>query len=72
MINYTGLQKRGGPDSKTKILFSKVFRRAESKNDISFGPSHPVLAHRGVIIPNFNRKWQKIAKKNLELTENSR
>ena len=43
-IDYTGLQNRGGSVQKIRVLFSKVFRRAESKNGIRFGPTRHVFS----------------------------
>ena len=43
-MDYTGLQNRRGSVQKIRILFSKVFRRAESKNGIRFGPTRHVFS----------------------------
>ena len=70
--DYTGLQNRGGPVQKIRLLFSKVFRCPEFKNDIRFGPTRHNFSLRGVEIPEYNRKCQNLRKNNLDLTENGR
>ena len=52
--------------------FFKVFRRAESKTAISFGPTRHNFSLWGVEILQNNRKCQNLGKMNLELTENAR
>lgn len=41
--DYTGLQNKGGQTSENTLLFPKVFRYAESENDIHFGPTRHVF-----------------------------
>ena len=41
--DYTGLQNKGGQTSENTLLFPKVFRYAESENDIHFGHTRHVF-----------------------------
>ena len=63
----------GGLTSKTTLLFSKVFRRAESKNDISFGPTRHVISQIEKIIFSKNSHFAtNIKHKDTILTQLSR
>ena len=70
MIDYTGLQNRGGHAPLIGPTFSKVFWCSESKTAISFGPTGHNCFFMGGQISKNNLGKNNLGKMKLELTEN--